>query len=250
MEQFNCNVDIEEVENVGNYGKIICKNVVKSFIDDDGDIQSYSTYVYNVRLKDGSLISDEWFDIYEYDHYGNCIIGFSRSNLECLQLRNIPLYYSGAILHRQYTYRYGAINSNGVLSVKPIYDRLTFNNENSFTGYHNGRLGYIDSIDGHHITPIVFTHAQPFFENKAAVEFNGSMGYVDRKKTMRNPNNEADYAISPKYDTADDFENGYAEVSINEKLYIIDSKGDICLSNNFVEDKATKESNLKKLQKK
>ena len=34
MEQFNCNVDIEEVENVGNYGKIICKNVVKSFIDD------------------------------------------------------------------------------------------------------------------------------------------------------------------------------------------------------------------------
>ena len=248
MEQFNCNVDIEEVENIGNYGKIICKNVVKSFINDDGDIISHYTYVYNVKLKDNSLISDEWFDIYEYDRYGNCIIGFSKSNLECLQLKNIPSYCSEDMLHKQYTYRYGAINLNGVLSVKPVYDRLTFNNENSFIGYHNGRLGYIDSIDGHHITPIVFTHAQPFFENRAAVEFNGSMGYVDRKKTMVNPNNETDYAIAPKYDVANDFENGCAEVSINGKLYIIDVKGDICLTNNSVEDKANHK--LKKLQKK
>ena len=106
------------------------------------------------------------------------------------------------MLCRKYTYRYGAINSNGVLSVKPVYDRLTFNNENSYTGYHNGNLGYINSISGKHITPIVFSHAQPFFENKAAVKFNGIMGYVDRNKTMRNPNNQTDYAIAPKYDTA------------------------------------------------
>lgn len=115
---------------------------------------------------------------------------------------NIPLYCSVKMLCRKYTYRYGAINSNGVLSVKPVYDRLTFNNENSYTGYHNGNLGYINSISGKHITPIVFSHAQPFFENKAAVKFNGIMGYVDRNKTMRNPNNQTDYAIAPKYDTA------------------------------------------------
>lgn len=228
MEKINHNINIEIVEPIGNYGDIICKPIMKSFIDDDGDIQSYSTYVYNIMRKDGTLISDEWFDIYEYDCYGNCIIGFSRTNLECFQLMKIPLYYSGEMLCKQYTYRYGGINSKGIFSVQPIYDRLTFNNENSYTGYHNGRLGYIDSITGEHITPIVFSHAQPFFENKAAIEFNGKMGYVDRNKRMKNPNNKAEYAIEPKYDIADDFENGYAEVSINGQFYLIDKNGNIC----------------------
>lgn len=237
MEKLNGNESIEFVENIGDYGEIICKNIIKTAIDDDGDIQDYSACVYNVMLRNKSLISDEWFDIYECDCHGNCIIGFSRSYIECLQLMNIPLYCSGKMLCREYTYRYGAINSNGVLSVKPVYDRLTFNNENSYTGYHNGNLGYIDSISGKHITPIVFSHAQPFFENKAAVKFNGIMGYVDRNKTMRNPNNQTDYAIALKYDTADDFENGLAEVSINSQSYFIDEDENIYSTNNFIGNK-------------
>lgn len=230
MEKNNYNINIEIVDPIGNYGDIICKPVIKSFVDDYGDIQSNSTYVFNIMLKDGTIISDEWFDTYEDDCYGNCIIGFIRTNLEYSQLMKIPVYCSEEMdmLCEPYTYRYGAINSKGILSVQPIYDRLTFNNEDSFIGYHNGKLGYIDSITGKHITPIVFSHAQPFFENKAAVEFNGQMGYVDRNKIMKNPNNKTEYAIEPKYDIADDFENGYAEVSINGQDYLIDKNGNIC----------------------
>ncbi len=138
MKLINYNFEIEIVEPIGNYGNIICKNITKSFVDADGDIQKYSGYVYNVMLKDGTLVSDEWFDIYEYDRFGNCIIGFSRSSLECAKLLEVPLYCAGSMLCKQYTYRYGAINSSGVLAIQPTYDRLTFNNENSYIAYHNG----------------------------------------------------------------------------------------------------------------
>lgn len=252
MQQINYNTNIEVVETIGNYGNIIRKNITKSFIDDDGDILKYSTYVYNVMLKDQSLVSNVWFDIYEYDRYGNCIIGFSRTNHELAELWEIPLYRLGSMVCEQYKYRYGAINSNGFLAVQPIYDRLTFNNENSYTAYFNGNLGYVDSFDGHHITPIIFSHAQPFFENKAAVEFNGQMGYVDRNKIMRNPNNKNEYAIEPKYDIASDFENGYAEVSKDGQLYVIDGNGNICSKriNNFREDKSEQPLQCKKVLEK
>ena len=214
------------IEHVGNYGDIISRSISKSYIDEDGDIQSYSTQVFNIKLKDGSLAVGDWFDIYECDCYGNCIIGYSRTRLELAQLWDtLPSYRSGYSLALQYKYRYGAINSNGVLAVQPIYDRLTFNNEVSYIAYHNGSLGYVDSFDGHHITPILFPHAQPFFEHKAAVEYNGKMGYVSRKKTIKNPNNNEEYAIAPKYDTAGDFENGYAEVSKDGEFFLIDENG-------------------------
>ena len=86
-------------------------------------------------------------------------------------------------------------------------------------------LQYVSSIDGKHITPIIFTRAQPFFESKAAVEYNGKMGYVDRNKVITNPNNKWEYAIEPKFDMAGDFDNGRAEVSIDGLFYTINENG-------------------------
>ena len=220
---FFLNFDI--VEPIGNYGDIIAKNIKKSFIDDDGDIREFSMLVYNIMLKDGSIVSENWFDTYEYDRFGNCIIGFRRSYAECRDIMTIPSYCSGPFLLEQYEYIYGAINPEGKLAVKPLYDRLSFNNENSYTAYHNGKLGYVSSTDGKHITPIIFTHAQPFFESKAAVEYNGKMGYVDRNKVITNPNNKWEYAIEPKFDMTDDFDNGRAEVSIDGLFYTINENG-------------------------
>lgn len=248
IKRFYCNIEnIEVVEPIGDYGEIVCKNVTKSFLDTDGNIREYSTYVYNIMLKTGLFVSDTWFDTYDYDCHGNCIIGFCRSSLEISQLMKIPSYCSGEMLCKLYTYKYGAINSQGILAVQPMYDRLTFNNENSYIAYYNGNLGYVSNIDGEHITPIIFPHAQPFFEGYAAVEFNGKMGYVARNRKMRNPNNIFEYAIEPKYETADDFDGGYAEVSLDGSSYIIDKNGNIMQSKpNHNQEKLEQEVTLRK----
>lgn len=218
----------EEENDFGKCGFIVSKIAQKSYLDDDGNVNEYSAKVYNIVLNDGSLVSEDWFDTYDFDCYNNYIIGFRRTTEELMALMQIPNYCSGPFLVKKYEYRYGAINSEGKLIVKPMYDYLTFNNEESFTAYHNGKLGYVSSINGEQITPIIFDHAQPFFEGLAAVEYQGKMGYVSRSKVMHNPKNKEQYAIAPSFDIAGDFENGFATVSMEgQKDFKIDKTGKV-----------------------
>lgn len=217
-------------EQIGTYGNIVSKEQTKEIIDEAGnkDTIKMKNIVYNILLKNGSLASEKWFDTYDYDRRGNCIIGFKRSFDESEKLKDIPNYITseGELLER-YSYIYGAINTEGVLAVSPIYDWLSWGNEDSYTAYHNGNLGYVSSIDGKHITPIIFPHAQPFSEGLAAVEFNGNTGYVDRNRVLENPEYEWEYAIAPQYEWGGDFEDGIAEVGKDSETIKIDKKNNI-----------------------
>lgn len=220
--------NFEVVEKIGSYGNIVSRTVSKPCINEEGNIDKENYKVYNVLLKNGEFASEEWFDVYDYDREGNCIVGFKRTYEECERLKKIPDYIDeDEELLDIYNYIYGAINKEGQMVVKPIYDRLTYNNEDSYTAYHNGKLGYVSSTDGEQITPIIFTHAQPFFEGLAAVEYKGKMGYVSRNKKMKDPDEKSEYAIEPKYDFACDFCGGRAEISedgLFDRIYRDDIK--------------------------
>lgn len=176
----------EKLEKVGTYGWIV---VTKSIITDwlyDGTTIENETLQYNIELEDGSLVCNEWFDTYNFECNGRCIIGYKRNSTE---LEALSRYYgypnNETMVIEEFCYRYGAINTKGNFVVPAIYDRLSFDNEDAYIAYHNGKLGYVDSELGIQITPIVFNHAESFYDGQAYVEYEDisskKKGYINRK---------------------------------------------------------------------
>ena len=113
---------------------------------------------FNIRLNDDSYVCEEWFDKYKTDENSErVIIGYKKTEEE---LKNSE--------YNSFEYKYGGIN-NGVLNVKPVYDFLIFNNEDTYTAYVGDRAGYVDSKLGIEMTPIMFDMAGLFNEGEATI---------------------------------------------------------------------------------
>ena len=127
--------------------------------------------IFNILLNNGNYITEEWFDKYKIDdNTSRCIIGYKKNNEE---LSNSD--------YESFIYKYGGIY-NGILNVKPIYDYLLFNQEDTYTAYIGDKAGYIDSKLGLEITPIIFDYAGQFTDGKAYVELCGKKEYITRNQ--------------------------------------------------------------------
>ena len=103
-----------------------------------------------------------------------------------------------------------------------MYDRICDNSENSYTIYYNDKAGYVSSLNGHLIAPVVFDNPKIFKDGLACVEYKRKTGYVSRNKIINNPDNDLEYGIKPQYEWVNDFENGYTQVKLNNYILLID----------------------------
>ncbi len=122
------------------------------------------------------------------------------------------------IIPQSYSFNYGLINRNGVLTIYPTYDCMEFSSEDTCRvgklENTNLKFGYHDVLSGDALTPVCFDEAKDFSEGKAVVEFKNRYGYIDRQKIMRHPDHPNEYAnnLAPKFFKATSFEEGIAIV--------------------------------------
>ena len=196
-------------------------NVIKFGIADKSGL-------INLRDLSGNLIGFQFFDNYKVNDNGEIIICIKKSgreycesvltkfDLSDTQTKKVEVsggpfnvgpyakqYYEfiepsksiDDIISKKYNYNYGYINKNGEVVVYPSYDYIEFGNENTcIVGkliYEGIMYGYVDTINGKFITPICFRVAGKFYDNRAAVKYNGKYGYIDRKKIIVNPDNKS-----------------------------------------------------------
>jgi len=117
---------------------------------------------YNIKLNNGELITNAWFDLMHIDENSERIIFAYKRN-------------ESDVLKSDYQitgYKYGAIYE-GKINVNPIYDLLIFNYNNTYTGFKGEESGYIDSRLGVEITPIIFNYAGLFNNGQADVIYDG-----------------------------------------------------------------------------
>ena len=212
--------------------RIVSAEVSYNTIGEFGILRTQTKSAFNVIDKNDNLLLNEWFDTCQILDNGTIIIGYTRSKEEQKALRKYTGYTLVNEVLEKYKYRYGAINSEGILIVEPLWDFLEDGKENTLLATYHQKKGFFSSIDGTQITPICFVDAHKYKEGLACVRFTDYYGYID-KRIMRNPSNRSQYQIPADFVKATDFNNGEAEVSTNKETFIIDHEG--------------KRSNIKKL---
>lgn len=252
------NSNIEVVEQLPNGKKIIkitreikvqeeIKKIIKFTIADENGIVP-------ILDTDGELTGIQFFDNYALNEFGDIIIGIQKEVEEYLSriLSKYDLSETGVqvteapggpfnigpyakpyyeyewptkkledIVPQSYSFNYGVINRDGLLSIYPTYDYMRFGNENTCivglltTGL---KCGYNDLTSGSAITPVCFNEAMDFSEGRARILYKNRYGYLDRNKVMNNPENHDEYAenLAPQFFKATEFENGTAMVVINK----------------------------------
>jgi hypothetical protein len=159
--------------------------------------------------------------------------------------------------------KYGLIDKNGRWVAEPVYDELEDPTEGLYSASRNNRYGFINQ-QGEVAVSMKYTDAFAFSEGLAAVALDSSWFFIDTKgtqafiQTFRDVSSFKDslcaastdgetygyvdhtgnFIILPMYESADDFEAGFAIVSKKEKdpkhkglfisqRYKIDTKGKI-----------------------
>lgn len=231
-------------------------NVIKFGIAD-------KSCLINLHDLSGNLIGFQFFDNYKVDENGEIIIYIKKSgkeyyenvltkfDLSDTQTKKIEVsggpfnvgpyakqYYEfiepsksvDDVISEKFNYNYGFINKNGEVVVYPSYDYIEFGNENTcIVGkliYEGIMYGYVDTTNGKFITPICFRSAGKFYDNRAAVKYNGKYGYIDRKKIIVNPDNKDEYAekLYPMFFKAKDFKDGKAIVGFSKATHLTQAR--------------------------
>lgn len=131
------------------------------------------------------------------------------------------------IVPQDLKYNYGLVNSEGVLSVYPKYDFMSFGGEGTCVGGElfvcgSLRYGYIDTETGKKITPIRFDVCDSFREGRGLVKINNRYGFVDREKVMVDCDDKEQYAhnLSPSFFRATPFCDGVTCVVISPATHL------------------------------
>jgi hypothetical protein len=104
--------------------------------------------------------------------------------------------------------------ATGQIVIQPVYPFVGgFYDGFCAVGNEDGKAAFFN-ISGESVTGFIFDGAQHYSEGLAAVSVGGKWGYIDMNQQM---------AVSPAYDSAGAFRNGYAEVSVGENREIIES---------------------------
>ncbi|EMB45539.1 MULTISPECIES: WG repeat-containing protein [Treponema] len=115
--------------------------------------------------------------------------------------------------------KWGAVNKEGKLTVPIIYDRLTCCRNNQYIAKRESKTGVV-SGENEIIVPLEYdaVHSLKDKEKVYTVVLNGLTGYIDNKGKILS---------LPRYEKAEDFRGGLAEVSENGKWGIMDDQGNL-----------------------
>lgn len=113
----------------------------------------------------------------------------------------------------------GIINSKGKLIIEHTFDFIGHFEDNRAFVLINDSCNYIDT-KGRLISPICFFDGEDFSDGLAAVQmaYRGKWGYINKKGVL---------VIGTLFDSANQFTNGKAVVSIGMHDYLIDKRGEI-----------------------
>jgi hypothetical protein len=152
--------------------------------------------------------------------------------------------------------KWGYIDKRGTVVIAPQYDGADFFQEGMAVVQQNGKLGYIDAL-GTFVVPPRFSEAYRFKDGVAVVGAeNDRYGVVDRTGLMvlqtyyeeigvsaeklfwvledgkyGYVSTNGKWIVPAKYDSAEDFESGFAVVSRDDAFYVIDTLGQEWLRN-------------------
>jgi hypothetical protein len=138
--------------------------------------------------------------------------------------------------------KYGIINKRGVYVVPAEYDEINDQQEDLFLASKEDKYGFIDR-NGQTVVSHKYTDALPFRMGLAGVAIDGNWFFIDKTGAQKFINSFLDvssfsdslcavtqdkdgwgyidmtgnFAIQPQFETAEDFENGFAIVSKKEK---------------------------------
>lgn len=232
--------------------------------------------IVNILDQNGEMTGIQFFDNYKINEMGDIIIGIkkdgdeyynrvlSRFDLSDTKVKvtevsggpfnigpyakpyydyEMPTKTIEDIIPQSYSFNYGLISRNGVLVIYPAYDEVHFGTENTcILGMLNSmtdlKYGYNDLISGNPITPICFSKARDFSNERALVMYNRKYGYVDRNKVMTNPENLEEFAdnLAPKFFKATSFQDGVANVIITPSNHFeSSSRVKIDITGNIIE---------------
>lgn len=138
--------------------------------------------------------------------------------------------------------KYGIIDKRGEWVVPPVYEEIEDPSEGLYMAVKNGRCGFINA-KGEEVISIKYSSALPFSQGIAAVAIDGNWFFIDKEgrqifiNRFQNTSSFKDslcavtqdgiswgyidmagnYVIEPKFETAEDFEAGFAVISKKEK---------------------------------
>lgn len=117
--------------------------------------------------------------------------------------------------------KYGAINAKGDYIIQPMYDGLVNMGGGLVAFSQNDKVGAMNA-KGDIVIPAMYDNFRYCYDNGLIpVKQGDKWGYMDKKGNIK---------ISCIYDGASSFLEGYAAVSMNEAIQIIDTKGKTVLT--------------------
>lgn len=134
------------------------------------------------------------------------------------------------IVPKSYEFNYGLLNEEGKVVIYPCCDYIEFGNENTcIVGKLSGEdllYGYVDVTKGKFITPVCFSFANKFYDNRAIVEYKRRFGYIDRNKVIDNPLDYEQYAkdLYPRFFSVEDFKDGMATACIIKPTHLSEAR--------------------------
>jgi hypothetical protein len=111
--------------------------------------------------------------------------------------------------------KYGYIDEQGQLIIKPRFDWAMSFSEGLAAVVENSQMKYID-VSGKVVITVSSGRVRGFSEGLAAVMFGSSYGYIDRKGNV---------VIRPQFEAAFDFSEGLARVKFNGEWAFVDKSG-------------------------
>ncbi len=148
---------------------------------------------------------------------------------------------------------YGFIDKEGNYEIKPMFDKIyQFSESFAKVRLDNDSYGYISKtytngkIRIEYSIPAVFDDAEHFSEGLALVKVGNKFGYIDKSLALRDISGVEDltlsnedstsksiFSISPKFDDAFSFYEGFARVGVKGKYGCIDKRGDYIIEPAF-----------------
>jgi hypothetical protein len=138
--------------------------------------------------------------------------------------------------------KYGLIDKRGEYVIPPVYEEIDDPSEDYYMVVKNGRVGYLNK-KGEEMITLKYTDGLPFKQGLAGVGIDGNWFFINKTGNQAFINVFKDlssfsdslcavtqdgenwgyidmtgtFVIEPKYETAEDFENGFAIISKKEK---------------------------------
>ncbi len=119
--------------------------------------------------------------------------------------------------------RWGYMTSDGKLGIRFLYSQAQDFSENLAAVAQNGKVGFIDKA-GTMMIPFNYEDAGSFADGLAPAKYGGKYGYIDKT---------ANWVIEPAYDFADVFSEGLARVVVAGKIGYIDKTGTMVIQPTF-----------------